>query len=366
MRRMQRSSARHLGEGLPDFGIDPEQVLSFLKNDCKIDVGFEAQTLGAGSRSATTTAIIVYTISKLTTLSDDENRAYLEELNKFRSKNGYPDVYGTTHPCSWATMQVALAATEIGAETNFITDIIDAAIRLYQLESGAWCLSGEDDEKLLYAIYPVIVLSRVMLKRHIDYEAALTKTLHYLRSYTPRDETEKIILLGLSSIISRTLYANTKTRDNDRLFYNIDYAKIIDIEFGQYGVNEYTIYPFSMKIYTPALYLLARHFMSPDHPFCLYLIKFLIDNVIEGRAWRHVARDSPRKPCTFCTALSIITLSIARLDFRKRRKSYKSLVDKRVTLKDVASMVMTSTTKIRVFICTLPSTDTPQPLLRNT
>lgn len=332
------------------FGIKIADVVSFLKNDCRLDLGFEAQTLGIGARSATTTALIIYVLGQLTRLSDQDRHFYLEELNHFKSKGRHPDTYGTIHPTSWTTMQVALAAIQLRADISFVKRIVDNAINLYQLASGAWCLSGEDDEKLLYAIYPTIVLSRAISQLGLDYTTSMRKTIEYLNDYVPQNETEKLILTGLSTIISKILRSKGITLTDIIHLYDINYYKLIEAEFGQYGVTEYTIYPFSMKVYTPALYLLARQFMSPTHPFCIYLIKYIVVSIVDGKSWRHVAHDSPKKPCTFCTALAALTIFIARRDFNKFRNSYKIITDNRVNLKDVQLMVMTATTPVRVFV----------------
>ena len=42
------------------FGLDFNRILHFLKVECKIDIGFEAQLIGINAKSATTSGLIIY------------------------------------------------------------------------------------------------------------------------------------------------------------------------------------------------------------------------------------------------------------------------------------------------------------------
>lgn len=202
-------------------GIDFNKIINFLKNDCKIDVGFEAQLVGVNAKSATTTGLIVYVISSLTELTTEEKIFYLDELDKFiiPSKDGFPDIYGTNHPCSWATAQVAIALIQLRAEKEKIRTILDKLIEKYQLPSGAWCFSREEDERLIYCIYPIIALLKAIDIYQLNYYKAIRKTAKYLNSYVPEFETDKVIILGLLNNINRNKRLKITNTPNYCVYY---------------------------------------------------------------------------------------------------------------------------------------------------
>ena len=83
-----------------DLGLDFDRIIHFLKVESKIDLGFEAQLIGIGARSATTTGLITYVLGLIVKLTDNERSQYLEEVHQFKITDGYSDVYGTNKPCS--------------------------------------------------------------------------------------------------------------------------------------------------------------------------------------------------------------------------------------------------------------------------
>lgn len=130
----------------------------------------------------------------------------------------------------------------------------------------------------------------------------------------------------------------------------VDYHRIVKEEFGNYGVNEYTIYPFSMRLYTPALYLLSRRYLTPDHPFSLYLLKYLLLNIIDNKAWMHVSTNSPRKVCSYCTALSLLTLSCGLDDFKNNEIDSSLLIHQEFTLHELEIKMGNIKNPINIFI----------------
>lgn len=98
-----------------------------------------------------------------------------------------------------------------------------------------------------------------------------------------------------------------------------DYKNIVLEEFGIYGVNEYTTSPFSMRFYSPALYLFSRDLIPSDHPFCRYMLAYIVSSIIGDKAWRHVAPNSPLKPSSFCTALALLTVCVGVKDLSRNK-----------------------------------------------
>ncbi len=295
-------------EKFREIGIDVRRVINFLKHECKIEIGFEAQLVGTGAMSATTTGLMTYVLSHVGELSDDDINALMLEIDKFKIKDGeFGDIYGTTHACSWASAQILLALIEIDAKKDTIEKSLNTLISKYQLPSGGWCFSCSDDEKLVYCIYPILVLLKAGRKYSLNYDRSIESTKNYLLSYIPHTETEKIIVLGLLNLINKYSDCNSATSMPS---FIINYAKLLTEEFGSAGVNEFTVYPFSMRVYTPSLYLLSRHFLRPDEPFSIYLMRYLVTNIHNHKSWTPIATTihSPIKPCSFCTALALLSL----------------------------------------------------------
>lgn len=105
-----------------------------------------------------------------------------------------------------------------------------------------------------------------------------------------------------------------------------------------------------MRLYTPALYLFARTFLKPDHPFCAYLLLFLIRNIIDGKGWMHVSPESPKKLCSYCTALSLLTLVRGVADFDKAGLGLSSLNDNLLTLNSLIGRMENMDKPIELFV----------------
>ena len=253
---------RQIKEELLSLGIDSNLIINFLKHECKLDLGFEAQLFGIKAKSATTTGLIIYVLAFLKELDENEFRSIHTEIEQFRIKNGnFEDTYGTSFSCSWATSQIILAMMETNVDKARIKKLLDNFIERFLLEKGNWCFSGPDDAKIVYSIYPIIALVKAKAKYSLTYDDAIKRTQEYLFKYEPHYETEKVIVYGLLHLIDKRYF----NKSVENIFIQINYLKLIKEEFGIYGTNEFTIYPFSMKVYTPALYLLCRYFIPPDN-----------------------------------------------------------------------------------------------------
>lgn len=330
------------------LGVDYNRVINFLKVECKIDLGFEAQLVGTKARSATTTGLILYVLAFFHELTKKEKKSLLKEIDSFKTEyGGFGDIYGTTYPCSWATAQILLALMETGESHTFVKASLEALINRFQMPSGGWCFSGTEDVNLIYSIYPIIALKKAYAEYSINRPEVIRNTVEYLLEYSPDNESEKIIILGLLSYIKNNF---PNAIEFDVPIITVNYELLLKKEFGTYGVNEYTVYPFSMKIYTPALYLLSRNFTEPNHPFSLYLIRYLLSNIVDGKMWRLVAPRSSKKPCSFCTALSILTVYHWLVDSNKKGFDIQSILSNENTLEKSLIRLEQMHTKIHIFI----------------
>ncbi|MFB6185332.1 MAG: hypothetical protein ABEI86_00490, partial [Halobacteriaceae archaeon] len=123
----------------------------------------------------------------------------------------------------------------------------------------------------------------------------------YTVDYSPKNEIEKIMRRWAIHLLTQRGIQKTSNIPK----YKINYQAVINT-FDQYTIQEQAAYPFSLTYFTPATYLFTRHFTSPVHEFNLFVIRWLIDKVREDHSWPHVNDD---QPYSFCTALSLLTLS---------------------------------------------------------
>lgn len=296
---------------LQQFDIHFSDVTAFLINDCRLERGFEAQIPGLQSTSPTTSGIVTYVLNKTNELSKNEQSQLIDELLSFQVGNSWADseFVNQKYTNIWATSQCLLGLLSMD---TFDHDRVHPTIRWLcreQGHNGGWSFSGHESEKLIYHPYPILVLTMYEGGGDLDIDGSLQRAKSFAANYTPKNETEKILQRWCVE------YLDTSPPSAET---NIDYAEILKREFADYVIQEHSIYPFSLKYFTPANYLLTRRFMSPTHPFNIWLIKYLIEHQIDGRGWTHVnpIRD-PRDPdglndestpFSYCTALAIFTL----------------------------------------------------------
>ncbi|WP_066794511.1 toll/interleukin-1 receptor domain-containing protein [Sphingomonas soli] len=335
---MRTDAAGILGE----LGVDFKRAVQFLKVDCRLPQGFESQTVGLGVRSATTSGIVSYVLASLGVLSESEKAQLIDELLAFRIEDGRPHSYGHLRPNSWATWQLVAGLLALGADIRSVTPIVDAAIERYQTGVGGWCFSSSLDERLPYAIYPVVCMSRLIRMGRVEYVAPLELTASYLRNYVSPTATERLIcagLLGLASEAPGGRYAAD--------LGEIDLSRIISSEFGHYGTIEFTTAPFSMRVYTPALYLITRRLLGVEHPLSRYFLAYLSRSVLDGRAWTHVVTGSPTEPSSFCSALALLSICRGASDLAARGRSADFV---NPPLEDLRMMVANASPPAKIFV----------------
>lgn len=281
-------------EVLSHLGIDPSLVLQFLKVECKISEGYAGQIAGWPAVSPATTGLVAYVLSLMNAYSDEEIKKIVEELFGFQRADGCFSDGENTKPCSWATSQVALALLCLKAPQAETKRVIKH-LQSFQTPSGGWPFGFGGKEKLAYSIYPFLVFVKAS-KTDEQFREPLEKTLRYLEKYQPVNETEKLILCGLQSIVGVTRRPV------------INFHKIVKEEFGTITIREQHPEPFYFTIFTPSLYLFARHLVRPDNPFSVYLMKYLLETIANGRGWAHVIHDGMPEASSFCTALASFSL----------------------------------------------------------
>jgi len=297
-------------EFLKDFGIDFRNVINYIKTDCKIDRGFEAQQVGLRVPSATTTGLLTYILKLLDELTTREETKIKSEILSFEISDEKFDTAGFGSQLYATTWSTSLSLLGLLSLSNIKFNEVEGPIKWLcrtQSKEGGWSFTGVEEDNIIYTYQCVLALAKYY-KRFKDELAAsnLTRAYNFAIEFEPESETEKIIKTWLLVYLEEII--NIKKPAKLKAGQIIDFVKIIKEEFANYIVFEHSAYPFSMQYFTPASYMFTRKFLSPVHPFNLYLIKYLMDNQVEGKFWSHITSKDSTKPFSFATALSILTL----------------------------------------------------------
>ncbi|MCD6260752.1 MAG: TIR domain-containing protein [Thaumarchaeota archaeon] len=309
---------------LGNFGIDYNRIIAFIKKDCKIERGFEAQRVGLKVPSATTTGLITYILGELGELETDDELTLKKEILSFRkNREAFDDsAFGSQlYSSVWATSQCLLGLLSLKTISHQEVEKSIKWLCKVQSEGGGWSFSGMEEDKIIYAPYSVLALIRYY-KRFADESILynLKRAYNYSMTFKPENNIDKIIKEWLLRVIEEAGIISGK-RQNDKI--KINFAEIIESEFASYIIYEHSIYPFSMQYYTPASYLFTRKFLHPTHPFNLYLVKYLIINQVNGRYWSHITSQEKNIAYSFCTAFSIFSLYLWAHDILKNRIRFK-------------------------------------------
>lgn len=312
-------------EFLNGYEMNYGKVIEFLKINCKITKGFAAQRVGLEASSATTTGLITHILGSLNELTDQEEATLKKEILFFKKDNDAFDdsAFGSQlYTCVWATSQCLLGLLSL---KNISQKEVENSIKWLckmQSNTGGWSFSGIEEDKIIYAPYSIMALIKYYKKfKDENILPYLKKTYTYATEFKPQSEIDKIIKEWLIRYIDESVIHDRRKQEVE---IKINFAELVEREFSSYIIYEHSIYPFSMQYYTPASYLFTRKFLPPDHPFNLYLIKYLITNQTNGAYWSHVTSQDKYVPYSFCTAFSIYALYFWAYDVLKSKVKFKS------------------------------------------
>lgn len=298
---------------LQRYDVHFNDVSRFLTEQSRLEQGFEAQVVGLQSTSPTTSGIVTYVLNEIGELRRDEQEALTDELLSFRIGNSWADSEFNDQKYTnvWASSQCLLGLLSMDEPpVERIRPTVDW-LRRKQEYSGGWSFSGHESERIVYLPYIILVFQLYEDVADDEVETTLRDAHSFTKNYTPQNAIEEII---------RTWCVNRLNEDDEPLELDpeLDYTTILQDEFAEYVVYEHSIYPFSLKYYTPASYLFTRQFTNPTHPFNLWLIKYLVEYQLKGQGWTHVQPisnpsapgelDAGATPFTYCTALALYTL----------------------------------------------------------
>src|SRR5882762_10457749 len=148
-------------------GADLEATRHFLLRQCFIPgKGFSAQYAGQTTVSCATSAICIYALSETGQLTRAQRSNFERLLLAFRATmpseqtGAFPRTTGG-EPSAWTTGQVALALLSLGAPWDQIRPSVEWLLAR-QTATGGWNFPGtaEGHERLIYTLYPTLVLLR--------------------------------------------------------------------------------------------------------------------------------------------------------------------------------------------------------------
>lgn len=299
-----------------------ENAISFLEKDCKLKVGFCSQIVGSTKPSATSTAIIVYTLDCMNLLDNMQKNKYRQEILSFKITNEpYYGAFGIPNDITtWSTSQVCLALESIGGAENELKDAIEWLCKV-QSTDGGWSFNGSTDlpTRIEYSLYPLLVLKKYK-NQNCNVKKALDLGLSFVKNYTPKTTFAKILKLFL---LKKIFMLETNISDEHNALRSLR-RDILQGHGGDKIVDSGETH-FYIDFYLPSYYLLLRAFVRPDNPLSLYLIKLLKDSVIDLKGW---APSECLKPYSWTTALSMLTIALWVSDCRKMKIAESTAINK--------------------------------------
>ena len=75
-----------------------------------------------------------------------------------------------------------------------------------------------------------------------------------------------------------------------------------------------------------------------------------METIVDGKSWTHVSSDSPKIPCTYCTALSLLTITLACVDLNKSEFFLSEIILEKQSLQDYIVKMEQLNLPIKLFV----------------
>jgi len=296
-------------------GVDLDATRDFLLRECFVPgKGFYSQYAGQGTTSCTTSAICAYVLSETGQLTLYQRREFGRVLLAFRATasgehaGGFPrTTAGEVN--SWTTAQVALALLSLGADWNQIWPSVEWLLAR-QATNGGWNFPGTRDghERLIYTLYPALVLIRCRARLSQAGDAALSRISGFVESC---ENEQDPFWIPIRSHL-RSLVGRPGEQQPPHGVLN-DYARLFTDGWPAARVEEdWLSNRFHMALMCGSNYLLLRHQVSVIDPLALLHLRFLADERINN-GWSDKREE--QQPKTWATALGVLTLYRWACDF---------------------------------------------------
>ena len=297
-----------------------KQVISCLKSDCKVDIGFCSQRINGNKLSASSTAIIIYVLDVLKLLTPEEKTAYTKELLNFQVGGGvYKNAFGLKDDVTtWSTAQACLAMEREESLKNILIEALHWLCDV-QLVDGGWSYNGNAGmpSRIQYSLYPLLAIKNSKIKDE-KIAKAKKRAYSYVVNYNPQSLFEEILILYLKKHIFG-VYEDTDAINSIFHSFRIEAVRGYKTD----DVLDSDESHFYISFYLPAYYMFFRLFLSPEDPISLYLIHELWCSLLQGKGWAPKGNDTPY---SWTTALGLFTLGFWIKDFNKRGLNMSNII----------------------------------------
>ena len=213
-------------------------------------------------------------------------------------------------PSVWTTGQAALALQSLGTRWDLVRPSVDWLLAR-QAPNGGWNFSGTDEghERLIYALYPTLVLRHCEAQLGKAGRHALRRVSEFVDSC---EERRSAFWFPLRNHLRGLL---PKHRGGERKRDEVsvdDYWRLFEQGWPTERVDDDWLPDrFNMALMCGANYLLLRREVRADHALALLHLRYLADERI-GHGWSDHREEHPK---TWATALGALTLHRWARDF---------------------------------------------------
>lgn len=305
-----------------------EEVIHFLKKECKIERGFYSQIVGKKQIiSATSSSIIYYVLNSLGELTTTEKeQAVLEILSFKQTEEGfYKNAVGISNNITtWGTAQACMALITLGCKEEDYIDILEWLCSVQKLDGG-WSYDGKEDNEshILYCFY--IIQSLIKYKgNNSQVSESLEKAKKYIHDFEALSISEKVLKLFLIDYLNiRKIYEYEKTKmlyefTDMILQNNLEDTLTESSQQGHFYIN----------FYFNSYYLLLRRFVEPDNLISIYLMNQIHNNIKEKKGWSNRNSDKSKAIYSWATALTILVVKLWNTDCKKKKIDILKIKDK--------------------------------------
>jgi hypothetical protein len=306
-------------------GVHLEATRDFLLRNCFIPgKGFSSQYAGQGTVSCATSAIYMYALSETGHLTQARKREFARILLAFRASlsdenaGAFPRTTGG-QPNTRTTGQAVLALLTVGAPWDRIRPSVQWLIAR-QAKNGGWNYpgTGEGHERLIYTLYPSLVLFRCQAQLGKTGKDALSRVSAFVESC---EEQQNPFWAPLRNQLRRLVGRSRRQKSAGDAALD-EYWRLFEDRWPTERVDEdWLPERFNMALMCGTNYLLLRPGVAADHPLALLHVRYLADERL-GNGWSDQHEEHPK---TWATALGALTLHRWARDFCRLRPSLTRL-----------------------------------------
>lgn len=317
-------------------------VIVFLKRECKIGMGFYSQIVGKKEiMSATSTSIIYYVLSKINALSEQERKVAIEEILSFKQTSGfYRNAIGTENDITtWGTAQACLALLELKCDDKYCYEIIDWLCSV-QKDDGGWSYDGREDgdSNVLYCFYIALVLNKYKgNNEHI--RVSFAKMKKYIDCFEVASTAELVMKIFLIDFLEIR-----KVNDNEKFRVYYEFREMVLNDNMEESFTESSMHGqghFYINFLFNAYYLLLRRFIEPTDDIALYIMRQIHDSIIHNKGWSNRNSEKGKVIYSWATALTLLSIRTWISDCGLHKVNVNDYIAKlRVIRKEALGIVM--------------------------